>query len=186
MKVSATSLAGVLLVEPQVHGDARGFFLETWVEARYAELGIGPRFVQDNLSRSAHGIVRGLHLQHPNGQGKLVSCLDGEILDVAVDVRAGSPSFGRHLAVVLSGDTQHQIWIPPGFAHGFAVRSETAIVTYKCTAPYARESEIGIAWNDPDLGIEWGVERPILSERDLAHPRLRELDERRLPRFAGP
>ena len=183
MRVDRTEIADVLLIQPVVHGDARGYFEETWAEARYASLGVGPRFVQDNISRSGRGTIRGLHLQHPDAQGKLVSVAWGEVLDVAVDVRMGSPTFGRYTAHVLSDENHRQLWIPPGFAHGFAVRSEVAVFSYKCTAPYRRESELGIAWNDADLGVPWDMPAPIVSPKDRALPRLAEIDPKRLPRW---
>jgi dTDP-4-dehydrorhamnose 3,5-epimerase len=185
MRVEATELDGVLVLYPVVHGDARGFFQETWVEERYRAHGIGPHFVQDNLSRSVRGTIRGLHLQHPDDQGKLVFVPYGEALDVAVDVRVGSPTFGRHTARVLSGENHRQLWIPPGFAHGFAVRSETVVFAYKCTGPYSPTSEIGIAWDDPELLIPWDVAEPLVSGKDRAQPRLSEIDPRRLPRWAS-
>jgi dTDP-4-dehydrorhamnose 3,5-epimerase len=181
VRVTPLEIGDVVLVEPRAIGDARGFFLEAWNDARYREAGLAAVFVQDNVSASARGVVRGLHLQHPHGQGKLVQVLDGEVLDVAVDVRRGSPTFGRHVSARLSGDNHHQLWIPPGFAHGFAVVSERAIFAYKCTERYDPESELGVAFDDPDLGIAWPVEAPVVSARDRALPRLREIDPRRLP-----
>jgi dTDP-4-dehydrorhamnose 3,5-epimerase len=183
MKVSPTEIAEVLLVEPVVHGDARGSFLETWAEERYLPHGIGPRFVQDNVSRSVRGTIRGLHLQYPDEQGKLVSVAWGEVLDVAVDVRIGSPTFGKYTAHVLSDENHRQLWIPEGFAHGFAVRSEVAIFTYKCTGPYRAASEIGVAWDDPALAIPWDVAEPIVSAKDRAQPRLADIDPKRLPKW---
>ena len=140
---------------------------------------------KDNFSRSAHGILRGLHLQHPNGQGKLVSVVDGEVFDVAVDVRAGSPTFGQYVSGTLTGPNKCQMWIPPGFAHGFCVKSEAAIFHYKCTALYSPESELGVAWDDPDLGIEWPVQNPVLSSKDQKNPRLRDIPKDRLPAYGG-
>jgi dTDP-4-dehydrorhamnose 3,5-epimerase len=183
VKVIATELAGVLLIEPTVHRDARGFFLETWHEARYREHGVDVHFVQDNHSRSTHGTLRGLHAQlgaHP--QAKLVRCVAGEIFDVAVDVRVGSPTFGRWVGERLSADNFRQLYLPVGFAHGFCVTSETAEVEYKCSAPYAPQDEIAVAWNDPAVGIRWPVAEPRLSSRDAAAPRLAALArESRLP-----
>jgi dTDP-4-dehydrorhamnose 3,5-epimerase len=183
MEVLGTALPEVKLVVPKVHGDARGFFVETWAASRYAAAGIGPHFVQDNLSRSARGTLRGLHLQHPRAQGKLVSVVEGSVIDVAVDVRVGSPRFGQHVAVPLSADDHRQLWVPPGFAHGFVVTSEHAIFAYKCTEPYAPECELGVLWSDPDLAIAWSIETPTLSARDRAMPRLRDIAIDRLPRF---
>jgi dTDP-4-dehydrorhamnose 3,5-epimerase len=152
-----------------VHRDARGFFLETYHAGKYRDLGILDPFVQDNHSQSVYGTVRGLHLQWPNPQGKLVRVLEGEIFDVAVDVRRGSPSFGRWVGLKISAESFLQIYVPPGFAHGFSVLSPIAQIEYKCTAPYDPKAEIGIAWNDPTLAIPWGVDAPILSERDTRH-----------------
>jgi dTDP-4-dehydrorhamnose 3,5-epimerase len=181
MKVSPTKLRGVFVIEPDVFADPRGFFLETWSHRRYAEAGLPQVFVQDNLSRSAQGILRGLHLQHPHGQGKLVQVIHGEVFDVAVDVRVGSPTFGQWVGTTLTGDNHRQVYIPPGFAHGFCVVSEHALFSYKCTEAYHRESEIGMIWNDPDLGIEWPVKDPQLSAKDAVFPRLCEIPEERLP-----
>ena len=172
MNVLETSLPGVLLIEPTVHGDARGFFLETFHADRYAHAGLTRPFVQDNASRSMRGTLRGLHFQEPHAQGKLVQVLQGEVFDVAVDIRRGSPHFGRWVGVVLSAENKRQIYVPPGFAHGFCVTSEYADFAYKCTDFYHPESERGIAWNDPDIGIAWPTSDPILSTRDRAAPRL--------------
>lgn len=187
MKVTPSEIGGVLLVEPKVFGDARGYFFETFHEQRYAEHGIVGPFVQDNVSRSAKGIVRGLHLQHPHAQGKLVWVLEGSVLDVAVDVRVGSPTFGKWAAYELSAENHRQVWIPAGFAHGFAVTSESALFAYKCTDLYHPETEVGVLWDDPELGIPWGIasDRAIVSEKDRKHPRLREIDPARLPRYRG-
>ncbi len=182
MKFEPLAIPGVIRVVPDVHGDERGFFLESYHEQKYAEGGIPGPFVQDNHSRSANGILRGLHAQLDPAQGKLVRVLSGEILDVAVDVRRGSPHFGQHVAVPLSGENFHQLWVPEGFLHGFCVLSERADVEYKVTAPYTPESEIAVAWNDPDLAIPWPVSEPRLSARDQAAPRLTEI-EGRLPTF---
>lgn len=175
MIVTKTSLPEVLVVTPDVHADARGFFLETYHARRYAEHGIAAVFVQDNHSRSQRATLRGLHLQLGRPQGKLIRVIDGEIFDVAVDVRLGSPTFGRWVGTVLSADNFLECYIPPGFAHGFAVTSDAAQVEYKCTEFYDPADELGIAWNDPALGIRWPVERPILSDRDQKNPRLSDL-----------
>jgi len=180
MKVLPCDLEGLLLIEPRVFGDARGFFLETWNERRYSEAGIRGPFVQDNLSFSRRGAVRGLHFQNPSAQGKLVYVLQGEVFDVAVDLRRSSPTFGRWYGVTLSADNKRQLYIPPGFAHGFAVVSETALFAYKCTAFYAPEHETTLLWNDPDLAIPWPVEEPVLSEKDRQGLRLRDLPEDKL------
>ena len=185
MKVTPLTLPEVLLVEPQRFGDARGYFLETWRQERYQAAGITLPFVQDNLSRSAHGILRGLHLQHPNDQGKLVYVIEGEVFDVAGDVRGGSPNFGKWTGAALASEDHRQLWIPPGFAHGFCVTSETALFAYKCTALYSVSDELGVAWNDPALAISWPVAEPRLSAKAAALPRLAELDPARLPRYHG-
>lgn len=181
MKVTQTKLRGVMIIEPDVFADERGFFLETWSQRRYAEAGLPQTFVQDNLSRSTKGILRGLHLQHPFGQGKLVQVVQGEVFDVAVDVRAGSPTFGQWVGTMLTGENHHQIYIPPGFAHGFCVVSDTALFSYKCTEAYHRETELGMIWNDPDVGIEWPVKDPSLSEKDAKFPKLADIPHDRLP-----
>jgi dTDP-4-dehydrorhamnose 3,5-epimerase len=185
VKIEPTNLPEVLLIEPDRFGDARGHFLETWHEKRYAAAGIDLPFVQDNLSRSAHGILRGLHLQHPTDQGKLVYVVEGEVFDVAVDVRVGSPNFGKWTGATLSSKDYRQLWIPPGFAHGFCVTSEMAVFTYKCTAPYSMADELGVAWNDPALGIPWPLTAPQLSAKDKLLPRLADIDQARLPRYQG-
>jgi dTDP-4-dehydrorhamnose 3,5-epimerase len=174
MKVTPTTLPEVLLLEPAVFGDDRGFFLESYQARRYAEAGISASFVQDNQSRSTRGTLRGLHFQEPQAQGKLVSVLQGAVYDVVVDIRRGSPRFGQWVGIELSGRTHQQLWIPPGFAHGFCVTSESADFFYKCTAYYAPEHERGIAWNDPDLAIPWPIKAPLLSRKDAAAPRLKD------------
>lgn len=184
--IRRTALDGLFLVEPGVHADARGYFLETWHEERYAAFGVAASFVQDNVSRSAQGILRGLHLQEPFGQGKLVHVLDGEVFDVAVDVRVGSPTFGQWIGERLSADNHVQIYIPPGFAHGFCVLSQSALLAYKCTEVYRPEYEISVAWNDPAVQIAWPVSRPTLSEKDARAPRLADIPETRLPRWVPP
>lgn len=181
MKVTPTKLRGVMIIEPDVYLDERGFFLETWSQKRYAEAGLPQSYVQDNLSRSTRGILRGLHLQHPFGQGKLVQVVEGEVFDVAVDVRVGSPTFGEWVGTMLTGENHHQIYIPPGFAHGFCVVSEHALFSYKCTEAYHRETELGVIWNDPDVGIEWPLKDPSLSEKDAKFPRLADIDKASLP-----
>lgn len=181
MTVTETGLPGVLLIEPRVFGDARGFFLERYHAERYAEAGIEAAFVQDNHSRSERGILRGLHFQIQHPQGKLVEVVQGEVYDVAVDVRPGSATFGQWTGVTLSAENHRQLWVPPGFAHGFVVVSETADFLYKCTDVYHPEDEGGIIWNDPDLGIDWPVPVPRLSEKDAALPRLAALTPDRLP-----
>lgn len=179
MQVVKTKLDGVLILEPKLFGDQRGFFLEVYQFARYAAHGVTRPLVQDNLSRSSRGVVRGLHLQNPNTQGKLVSVLRGRVLDVVVDVRLGSPTFGHHVAVELSEDNRRQFWVPRGFAHGFSVLSETADFFYKCDDYYSPQDEIAVRWDDPAIGIDWKVEKPVLSPKDVAAPLL--ADARNLP-----
>lgn len=189
--VTETSIPGVLLVQPVVHGDARGFFLERYHAARYADAGIGsgspdgPSFVQDNHSRSQQGVLRGLHFQVERPQGKLVEVLSGALVDVVLDLRPGSPTFGRWEAFVLNAADHRQLWVPPGLAHGFCVTSAHVDFLYKCTALYDPADEAGVAWDDPDLGITWPTDAPTLSDKDRALPRLRDLA--RLPNapFAG-
>lgn len=183
MELLETALPGVLVVVPKTFGDARGWFVETFSSARYEAAGIRGPFVQDNLSRSARGTLRGLHLQEPFAQGKLVSVVEGSVIDVAVDVRVGSPTFGRHVAVELRAEDHRQLWVPPGFAHGFCVTSEHAVFAYKCTELYHPECELGVAWDDPDLGIAWPTREPILSARDRGHARLCDVPRERLPKL---
>jgi len=175
MNVIATALPEVLIIEPALFGDQRGFFVETYQFPRYAEHGVNRPFVQDNLSRSSHGVLRGLHLQNPFTQGKLVTALRGRVMDVAVDVRVGSPNFGRHVAVELSEENHRQLWVPRGFAHGFAVLSDTADFFYKCDDFYSPKDEVSIRWNDPAIGINWGVGTPSLSAKDANAPLLNDV-----------
>jgi len=181
LKITPTDLPDVLLVEPDVHRDTRGFFLETWHAARYAEAGLDVSFVQDNHSRSQRGTLRGLHVQLAKPQGKLVRVSIGEIVDVAVDIRHGSPTFGRHLGALLSAENFHQLWIPEGFAHGFCVLSEIAEMQYKCTDVYDPTSELTICWDDPAIGIEWPLDNPLLSDKDMAGRLLAECKPQDLP-----
>jgi dTDP-4-dehydrorhamnose 3,5-epimerase len=184
VKFLPAELAGIIVVEPDVHRDSRGYFLEAYNAQKYKAGGIDGPFVQDNHSRSMEGTLRGLHLQLRRPQGKLIRVIEGEIYDVAVDVRRGSPSFGRWAGVRLSGDNFRQCYVPPGFAHGFAVVSPIALVEYKCTDLYDPADEVGIAWNDPALAIPWPVGQPFLSERDRRNPILAEvMDE--LPEWRG-
>jgi dTDP-4-dehydrorhamnose 3,5-epimerase len=176
-------LPGVLLFRPLVFRDTRGHFLEAWHEARYAEAGLSRQFIQDNVSVSRQGTLRGLHFQHPNGQGKLVTALAGRIFDVAVDIRLGSPTFGRWTSAELSEHNGHQLWIPPGFAHGFLVLSERAVFGYKCTVYYAADCDHSIRWNDPAIGIRWPMTDPLLSARDAAAPLLADCPSVELPQF---
>jgi len=170
-----TELEGVVLLEPKVHGDERGFMVETFRRDGWAELGVDVEFVQHNHSRSSKGTLRGLHFQTEPGQAKLVRCARGAILDVAVDLRRGSPTFGRWEGHVLDDERHRQLFVPVGFGHGFAVLSDVADVTYLLSSIYDPATESGIAWNDPDVGVEWGIEDPLLSERDRSAPRLAEV-----------
>jgi dTDP-4-dehydrorhamnose 3,5-epimerase len=181
MKVIQTEIPDVLVFEPRVFGDERGFFIETFQVPRYVDHGLNRPFVQDNLSRSARGILRGLHLQNPRSQGKLVCVLRGRVLDVAVDVRVGSPTFGRHVSVELGDDIFRQLWVPRGFAHGFVVLSENADFFYRCDELYSPADEIIIRWNDPALEIDWRINAPTLSARDANAPLLDEIG--RLPNY---
>jgi dTDP-4-dehydrorhamnose 3,5-epimerase len=181
VKVVQTDIPGVLILEPKVFGDSRGFFLETYNAQRYAEAGVPGPFVQDNLSRSVRGTLRGLHFQEPNAQGKLVSCTAGAVWDVAVDVRKGSPTFGKWVGVELTADNKRQFWVPPGFAHGFCVLSESADFSYKCTALYSPKDEGSVRWDDPALAIPWPVQAPLLSAKDAAAPLLAEAPK--LPQY---
>jgi dTDP-4-dehydrorhamnose 3,5-epimerase len=181
VKFVPSAIPGVIVIEPDVHEDSRGFFLETYHSDKYRAGGIADIFVQDNHSRSAGGTLRGLHLQLKHPQGKLIRVIEGEIFDVAVDVRRGSPTFGKWVGVTLSAANFKQCYIPKGFAHGFAVVSGVAQVEYKCTDIYDAGSEVGIAWDDPAIGIAWPVVNPVLSDRDRRHPRL--ADVRDLPAF---
>lgn len=186
MRVSETILDGVLLIEPKSFSDSRGFFIEIWHHDRYREmLRINSDFVQDNHSRSSREVVRGLHYQLEHPQGKLVRVSTGSVFDVAVDIRKGSPSYGKWYGVELSDRNHRQLWIPPGLAHGFCVLSETADFQYKCTDYYCPECEHGIAWNDPELSINWPVETPVLSEKDKAYPTLNQVKDEHLPAWEG-
>jgi dTDP-4-dehydrorhamnose 3,5-epimerase len=181
-----TSIPGVRVFTPKVHGDARGFFLQTYQLKEYAEAGLDRVFVQDNLSRSRGNTVRGLHYQLRHPQAKLVSVLRGAVLDVAVDIRRGSPTFGRSVAVELSEDNHKQFFIPEGFAHGFRVLSDTADFFYKCTDFFTPGDEYGVSWSDPDLGISWGdLSAPLVSPKDLQMPRLADVPPENLPKYAG-
>jgi dTDP-4-dehydrorhamnose 3,5-epimerase len=181
MEVIHTTLPEVLLVRPRVFRDERGSFLETWRRERYAAAGLPETWAQDNAAVSTRGVLRGLHYQHPHAQGKLVMALHGEVFDVAVDIRPRSSNFGRWYGATLSADNGHQLWIPPGFAHGYLVTSDVAVFAYKCTTAYHREGDAAVAWDDPDIGIRWPAGNPRLSPRDAAAPRLRDIDRARLP-----
>lgn len=174
--MTSIDIPGVLLLEPSVMSDHRGCFLETYHEQRYSNAGITEHFVQDNCSRSVRNTVRGLHFQEPQAQGKLVMTLEGTVYDVVVDIRKGSPTFGKWYGIELSGKNLHQMYIPPGCAHGFCVTSETATFLYKCTAYYSPKDERGILWNDPGLGIVWPISEPILSQKDQAYRTLKGME----------
>ena len=183
MKVTALEIPGVLLIEPTMFKDQRGFFCETFHERRYAEAGIRQSFVQDNISHSVRGTLRGLHFQQPHAQGKLVMAVEGVVFDVVVDIRKGSPTFGKWYGVELSSDNCRQLYVPPGCAHGFCVTSERATFLYKCTDFYSPADERGIVWNDPALGITWPVPAPILSTKDRAYRTLEKMDADSLPLY---
>jgi len=181
MKCHATALPGVILLEPAVHADSRGFFMETWHRQTFTGLGLRLDIVQDNLAESRPGVLRGLHYQFPRQQGKLVQALRGEIYDVAVDIRTGSPTFGQWEAFRLSAANRQLLYIPAGFAHGYCVLGDSALVSYKCTEFYSPRDEGGIIWNDPALDIHWPLQAPVLSAKDRHLPRLSEIPPDRLP-----
>jgi dTDP-4-dehydrorhamnose 3,5-epimerase len=183
MKFVQTRLDGCVVIEPQVFGDDRGYFYESYNADKYREAGLDLNFVQSNVSRSARGVLRGLHYQWPNPQGKLVSVLEGEVFDVAVDIRRGSPTFGQWEGVVLSAANKRHFWIPEGFAHGFAVVSDNAIFAYQCTAPYDAKADAGVRWNDAALAIDWPLANPQLSGKDEKAPFLADISLDRLPVF---
>lgn len=184
MEVQTTPIEGLLIFKPKVFGDTRGFFLETYNAVRYKEAGLRETFVQDNMSFSQRGVLRGLHFQKPYTQGKLVSVVQGQVWDVAVDLRQNSPTFGQWYGVYLDGESKTQFYVPPGFAHGFVVTSETALFSYKCTDTYHPECESSLLWNDPDVGIRWpeiqGMSAPQLSVKDAQAPRLKDIPKDRL------
>jgi dTDP-4-dehydrorhamnose 3,5-epimerase len=183
MQLRRTELDGVVVIEPKVFEDERGFFYESWSASRYAEVGLPDRFVQDNVSSSRRGSLRGLHLQSPPfAQGKLVWVLEGEVFDVAVDLRVGSKTFGRWVGEMLSAENRRQLYVPPGFAHGFCVTSERALFAYKCTEYYTPSAELSVLWNDPAIGIEWPIADPVLSKRDALGLKLADVPRERLAR----
>jgi len=183
MNILTTKIPGLLIIEPKVFGDDRGFFVETWQTERYREAGIELPFVQDNLSASSCGVLRGLHHQYPSPQGKLVQVIAGEVFDVAVDIRNDSPTFGQWEAIILDDKSRRQFWIPPGLAHGFCVLSERAVFAYKCTDYYQPDGELTLAWDDHDLAIDWPIKNPGLSDKDKVGMRLSELPRERLMQF---
>lgn len=183
MKVIDTGIPGLIVVEPKIFGDERGFFLETWSKARYEDAGIPSDFCQDNMSFSRKGILRGLHMQNPNSQGKLVSVVQGEVYDVAVDLRVGSPTYRKWYGIVLTDKTRNQMFVPKGFAHGFCVVSETALFSYKVNDIYNPKGEMSVRWDDPELNIDWPVKNPELSAKDAAATFLKDIPETALVRF---
>jgi dTDP-4-dehydrorhamnose 3,5-epimerase len=183
MRRIETSLPGVIELRPVVHGDARGFFIETYHQANFIALGISDKFVQDNHARSSKGTLRGLHYQLNHPQAKLCRVIEGEALDVAVDIRFGSPHFGKWTSVILSAEQHNQLYIPQGFAHGYLALTDTVQFLYKCDDYYAPTDEHGVLWNDPGLNISWGITKPILSAKDTKHPRLSEIPTTLLPRY---
>lgn len=184
MRIIATDLPGCKVIEPRVFGDERGFFYEQWNAQRFSEAGIDVRAVQSNVSSSQHGVLRGLHYQWPNPQGKLVSVLQGEVWDVAVDIRRGSPTFGRWTAATLSAQNHRHFWIPEGFAHGFLVLSESAVFHYLCSAPYDAAADAAVRWNDAELAIDWPIAEPSLSDKDGRAPFLADIAPDRLPVYS--
>ena len=184
MKVTTYEIPGLLLIEPRRFGDARGWFAEVWQDERYRAAGIAETFVQDNLAKSAKGVLRGLHAQEPHAQGKLVQVFSGAVFDVAVDLRVGSPTFGRWQGVTLNAEFGEQFYVPPGFGHGYYVLSDSALFGYKTTDVYCPQDEFGVRWVDPDLAIDWPLEgKPVLSDKDRTAPTLAEIPEDRLSRF---
>jgi dTDP-4-dehydrorhamnose 3,5-epimerase len=183
MKAIQTKLPGVLVIEPDVFGDARGYFFETFSGKRYEEAGLKLPFVQDNVSFSEKNVLRGLHFQNPNAQGKLVQVLSGKVFDVAVDIRVGSPNFGQWFGETLSVENHKQMYIPPGFAHGFCVLSDNTLFSYKCTDYYSPTTEGGIIWNDPDIGITWPADTTQISKKDANYPRLKDIPKNKLPKY---
>lgn len=183
MKVTQIKLEGALVFEPQLFGDERGFFMETWNYERYKKAGLDVKFIQSNLSKSSKGVLRGLHFQNPNPQGKLVQIIFGEVFDVAVDIRRGSATFGQWHGEYLSADNHKQFYIPEGFAHGFCVLSESAIFSYMCTNVYDAKSDYSLLWNDPQINIQWPISNPSLSEKDKNAMTLNTIDQNELPTF---
>ena len=185
MDVIETGIPGLIVIEPVVHGDDRGFFMESWNSRRYEALGIPATFVQSNVSRSGSGVIRGLHFQYPKPQGKLVSVLEGRVFDVAVDIRPDSPNFRQWAGVELSAENHRQLYVPEGFAHGFCVLSKSVLLSYLCTEVFHSEYDAVIAWNDPDIDINWPVDSGRLSAKDASAPRLRDISPEALPQFVS-
>ncbi len=185
MKITETDLPGCKIIEPQVFGDSRGAFYESWNKPKWAQAGLDLDFVQSNVSMSERGVLRGMHYQWPHPQGKLVSVLEGEVYDVAADIRRGSPTFGQWTAVVISAENKRIFWIPEGFAHGFVVLSERAVFSYLCTAPYVHAADAGVRWDDARLAIDWPVSSPLLSDKDERAPFLDQIAADRLPEYVA-
>jgi dTDP-4-dehydrorhamnose 3,5-epimerase len=185
MKLIETGIPGLVVVEPRVHGDSRGFFMEAWHAGRYEANGMPGHFVQSNVSRSAAGVMRGLHYQHPQAQGKLISVLEGRVFDVAVDIRSDSPTFRQWAGVELSAENHRQLYVPEGFAHGFCVLGDTALLSYLCTTPFNAVQEASVVWNDPDIGIEWPLEPSSVSIKDRDAPKLSDINIKDLPRMTA-
>ncbi len=185
LSIKETTLPGVVIIESEMYSDRRGYFRELYHKEKYSSLGLDKEFVQDNHSHSVKGALRGLHYQLKNSQDKLITVLTGKIFDVIVDIRAGSPDFGKWYGVYLSSEKNHQIYIPGGFAHGFCVLSDTADVVYKCTDFYFPDDEYGLLWSDEDLNIDWPVSEPVVSDKDCAHLELKNIDTKYLPIYKG-
>jgi len=185
MNIIQTGLPGLVIIEPRVFEDDRGYFFESFQQERYSEAGIHKTFVQDNESKSVRGVIRGLHYQHPHAQGKLVSVLEGSVFDVAVDIRSDSPTFRQWAGVELSAQNHRQMYVPEGFAHGFCVLGDSAVLVYLCTAHYHAESDAAVAWDDPDIGIDWPLDPVSLSAKDRIAPRLKDISPGDLPRMAA-
>jgi len=184
VKVTEFEIPGLLLIEPKRFGDARGWFSETWQAQRYRDVGVGEDFVQDNMARSSKGVLRGLHAQQPHAQGKLVQVIEGSVLDVAVDLRLGSPTFGQWQSIELNAEQSQQFYVPPGFGHGYYVLSDTALFSYKCTDYYHPEAELAIRWDDPDIGVDWQLQgEPVLSDKDRDAPLLKDVPQDRLEHY---
>ena len=183
MKIIETGLPGLVSIEPSVHGDDRGYFMESWKASGFLSAGLPGRFVQSNISRSGAGVIRGMHYQHPQPQGKLVSVLEGSIFDVAVDIRSDSPTFRKWAGIELSAHNHRQFFIPEGFAHGFCVLGDSALINYLCTREFVPEFDACLAWDDPDIGIDWPLSEVQLSARDRSAPRLRDIALEKLPRM---
>lgn len=184
MKIIPTPLPGCIIIEPAVFSDSRGIFYESWNAQRFAQAGLPSTFLQNNVSVSSKNVLRGLHYQWPRPQGKFVSVLEGEVYDVAVDIRPQSPHYKQHTAVILSGENKRHFWIPEGFAHGFVVLSDQAIFSYACTDVYVKEADAGIRWNDAECAIDWPVRNPIVSDKDAAAPFLKNIASDRLPEYS--